>query len=498
MPAAAPRVTGPALSVTPAAPTVVGLIAANARSHGGSVAMRRYELGRWREHTWSEVAAAAGQMAAGLSRLGVSAGDRVALVASNRPEWFVADVAVQSLGAVSVGIDPRWPDVHVASVLALAGCRAVVVEDGAELDRAAAARATCPTLDRAVVIDEQGLELTGAHVASWSGLVGASSPTDANDAIASLEHAAASIGPGDPAVVVFPGPGGGPPGSQSSPAPRGVLFSHASLLAGGASLAQALALTADDELVAHLPLADLTGRVASTVAPALARAVVSYGVGTASLGADLRLVQPTLFLAEMGVWEVVRAEVERRMNDASRIKRRAYQWARRSGTQETGGAVAARARWVLDDRSLRAKLGLSRLRLGLADSTPPSDGTLDFFSSLGVGVARTFSHLESGGFVAAGDGTSGGGGTNGRLVPGMEVTIDAEGLLHTRGPATFAGYVAHAVAGPPGPDGWVSTGRAASIDADGHLTVAGSDRPTGLPSGPSELDEVPYLEETGP
>src|SRR5690606_5575841 len=51
---------------------------------------------------WSEVGADVRALARGLVALGVQPGDRVALIAENRPEWLVADLAIMAIGAITV------------------------------------------------------------------------------------------------------------------------------------------------------------------------------------------------------------------------------------------------------------------------------------------------------------------------------------------------------------------------------------------------------------
>ncbi|HZU90872.1 MAG TPA: AMP-binding protein, partial [Stellaceae bacterium] len=58
--------------------------------------------GRYRPLSWKAAQAAVRRLASGLAALGVARGDRVALVAENRPEWVVADFAIMSAGAVTV------------------------------------------------------------------------------------------------------------------------------------------------------------------------------------------------------------------------------------------------------------------------------------------------------------------------------------------------------------------------------------------------------------
>jgi long-subunit acyl-CoA synthetase (AMP-forming) len=113
---------------------------------------------------------------------------------------------------------------------------------------------------------------------------------------------------------------------------------------------------------------------------------VNYGVGGVALGSDLRLAQPTVLFAETLVWEVMRSEVERRMGDASRLKRTTYGWARRSAARRgpSGAGRGRHLRAVLGDAALRRKLGLSRVRIGLTGDSELAADTAAFYTGLGV------------------------------------------------------------------------------------------------------------------
>ncbi|MCV4784654.1 AMP-binding protein, partial [Escherichia coli] len=75
-------------------------------------------------------------VAAGLARLGVAAGDRVAIHAENRIEWPLVDLAVQALGAMTVGIYPTSPASEVEYLLAHSRASVLVAEDEEQLDKA--------------------------------------------------------------------------------------------------------------------------------------------------------------------------------------------------------------------------------------------------------------------------------------------------------------------------------------------------------------------------
>src|ERR1700676_2107273 len=82
------------------------LLASRAAAHPRAVALRAKELGRWRQYTWGEYAEEVDRIGRGLVEMGVGPGDRVANRSDNGPEWLFCDLAIQSIGAVTVGLDP--------------------------------------------------------------------------------------------------------------------------------------------------------------------------------------------------------------------------------------------------------------------------------------------------------------------------------------------------------------------------------------------------------
>ena len=80
------------------------LLARNARTIGGRVALREKEFGIWQSFTWSEYEAHVRDFSLGLVALGLGRGDKVAIIGDNRPEWVWSEVAAQAAGAASVGI----------------------------------------------------------------------------------------------------------------------------------------------------------------------------------------------------------------------------------------------------------------------------------------------------------------------------------------------------------------------------------------------------------
>jgi long-chain acyl-CoA synthetase len=107
----------------------------NARTRGGRVAMRHKDFGIWQSWSWAEAHEIVRALAAGLSALGAAAGDKIAIIGSNRPHLYWSIAAAQSLGAMPV---PLYADAvadEMAFVLEHAEIRFAVVEDQEQVDK---------------------------------------------------------------------------------------------------------------------------------------------------------------------------------------------------------------------------------------------------------------------------------------------------------------------------------------------------------------------------
>ena len=134
-----------------------GLLLQRAGELGGRVALRHNELSRWREYTWEEYATRTARIGLALRELGIEPGDRVAIHSENRPEWVMTDLAIQGIGAASVGIYPTSPSAEVAYLLDHSRAVLLVAEDEEQLDKVLAVRDELPHLRHIVVIETRGV-----------------------------------------------------------------------------------------------------------------------------------------------------------------------------------------------------------------------------------------------------------------------------------------------------------------------------------------------------
>ena len=439
-------------------------------------AIREKHRGVWRELTWERYAERARNAGLGLLELGVDAGDKIAVQSENRPEWLLADIGAQGVGAVVTGIYPTSPAAEVEYLLDHSESVVVVVEDEEQLDKVLAVRDRLSALRHVVLVDPRNVKgLDDPKVLTWEQLEELGARRDAREWDERVERLQA----GDTAIIVYTSGTTGPP--------KGALISHANLLAAADVFLQVYDVGPEDEVLSYLPLSHIAERLFSVVNALAAGYVVNFGEGGESFTQDLRDVQPTFFLGVPRVWEKMMASVEIRMGDASRLKR------------------AVHGRRLLKG-PLREKLGLSRCRNAVSGAAPIAPQVLEYFRALGVPIREGYGQTENTAICTYTPADDVRIGTVGKAAPGVELRIADDGEILTRSAGVFQGYFKNteATAETVDPDGWLHTGDVGELDEDGFLRITDRKKDIIITAGgknisPSEIENrlkvSPYVRE---
>ena len=134
--------------------TIVDVFKETARTHCGRPALRWREGAVWRSLSWAQYEQSVTAVANALRNWGLVPGDRVGILATNRPEWHIADIATMAAGLVSVPIYPSNAASQVRYVLGHSGARVCFVENVDQLAKVLLRRDELPDLEHVVVIDD--------------------------------------------------------------------------------------------------------------------------------------------------------------------------------------------------------------------------------------------------------------------------------------------------------------------------------------------------------
>ena len=478
------------------APTLPALLLQHNDTTPARVAMRAKRLGIWKPYTWATYAERAAAIGLGLEALGVGPGDRVAIHSENRPAWVLADLGIEGIGAVTVGIYPTSPAPEVEYLLAHSGAKVLFAEDEEQVDKAMAVRPALDELVRVVVIDPRGVDLDDDWLMTLAELEELGRQ-QATDVVAAYRERADRLDPNSPATIVYTSGTTGPP--------KGAVLSHHNLVVAADGTAETFNVGERDEILSYLPLCHIAEKLISVINALAFGYVVNFGEEPETFLDDLREVQPTFFLGVPRVWEKLLAGITIRMADSSRLKRLNYRFWMKRGAALAPKRMRGRVgpidhvvgffAWLFLFRSLREKIGMSRVKAALSGAAPIAPKVLEFYWTLGVPVREGYGQTEN---TAQGTLTREGDvrlGTVGTVVPGAELRIADDGEILTRGPGTFLGYFRNeeATAETIDADGWLHTGDVGELDDDGHLRITDRKKDIIITAGgknisPSEIE----------
>ena len=435
-------------------------------SHSG-VAMRSPDPRDPHALAYADVGRAADEIAGGLAALGIEAGDRVAILASTRAEWALADLGALWAGATVVPIYNTNSAEECQYVLAHSGSRVVFCEDAAQLAKIDSIGAHCPDLEHRVV-------LTG----SVPGAMTLDALRERGRALDEPVAAArtAAVKPDDVATIVYTSGTTGPP--------KGCMLTHANMLATIDRCRDRLEL--DGEMVAYLflPLAHVLARVTQMVVLTVGGTIVYWRGDPKQIVAELAEARPTHFPSVPRIFEKIHTAVLGDVEEQGRVKRAIFAWALAEGRRAQAHARAgksagalARRRHALADRLVLSKVrGVfgDSLHLAITGAAPISADIIEFFDACGVLVLEGYGLTETCAASTLNTRHEQRIGTVGRPLPDTEVRVAADGELLLSGPHVFAGYYRNEEATSESlVDGCLYTGDLGSVDDDGFVRITG-------------------------
>jgi long-chain acyl-CoA synthetase len=409
-------------------------------------------------------------IALGLAHLGIKAGDRVALLSENRPDWSIVDLGILSLGAVNVPIYTTQAVEQVRYILTDSGARAIFVSGRKVLKHAWPGIEGVETLGNMIFFDKDAVtQVEGAITLEELERRGAQRLREepyAYDALMIPRR-------GDElATIIYT--------SGTTGEPKGVMLTHDNFISNILSISGSLPITHEDVALSVLPLSHIFERTVFYVFCSTGVSVY-YAASFDQVGDHLREVRPTIMTAVPRLFEKVYQRIVKKGMAEGGWKSKLFEWAL---------AVGHDFALLKDNREpvppllelkhdLASKLVFSKWRAGVG-------GRLRYFVSGGAALSPTLSYafwaadipiLQGFGMtetciVSANRPDNNKIGSVGLVFPGIEVKIAADGEILVRGPNVMLGYYNHDEATKAVMDnGWFQTGDVGRFDEEGHLYI---------------------------
>ncbi|HEY6370902.1 MAG TPA: long-chain fatty acid--CoA ligase [Candidatus Sulfotelmatobacter sp.] len=425
------------------------------------------DAGKWLPISSREFGINVARTARRLHSWGIRAGDRVAILSENRPEWPTADFASLLLGAVTVPLYTTLTAEQTAFVLNDSGGRIIFLSSDQQLHKILSIRQQTQ-IEKIVVMDPVEFNGDLAPLAGKCVTMNNITLQGPENLGAEIETKARSIGPDDLATIVYT--------SGTTGTSKGAMLSHGNIASNIQCSLLGFNLRPGLISISFLPLCHITARHVDF-------AMLYHGVTLAycpfldRLPASLLEVQPSVFVAVPRVYEKIYAQARQKAKGLP--KSAIFDWALAVGEHNKPEILAGKTptsrSWKLAN-----KLVFSKIRQGMggkvetfiSGGAPLGRELAEWYAAAGIRIHEGYGLTETSPVIAVNTPINHRIGTVGKTLPNLEVRIAEDGEILVKGPSVFKGYwnrpdETKAVL----VDGWFKTGDIGHLDADGYLSV---------------------------
>ncbi len=450
-------------------PSLVRMFFDLAERHGERPFLHAMRDGKWTAWSWAEAAREVRLLARGLGALGVARGDRVALVAENRPEWLIADFAIMAAGAITVpAYTTNTADDH-RHIFGNVQAKGVIASTAALAQKAIeAALRVGPACGFVVAIEPPALsQHPGVDVHAWADILakGAGAPDNVDATVAALAR-------DDVACVIHTSGTGG--------SPRGVMLSHGAILhncLGAWDVLQALP-QGQETYLSFLPLSHSYEHTVCVGFMVSLGADIWFAESIERLGPNMAEVRPTIMTAVPRLYESLHQRISGGLKREKKLKQWLFAKTLELGTKRYEGKKLGILESLLDAileklvrDKVRARFG-GRLKAFVSGGAALNPEIGVFFLALGVRVVQGYGQTESAPVIACNRPYEERMETVGKPLLGVEVKLGPDGEILVHGELVMKGYwndpagTAAAIV-----DGWLHTGDVGEIDAQGRIKI---------------------------
>ena len=430
------------------------------------------------DEAWSYIAGSEAiervkRIAMGLAALGVKAGDRVAIVSENRPEWSLVDLAILSLRAVNVPIYTTQAVEQIRFILENSGAKMLFISGKKIWKHAEAAIQSVEQLEKLIYFEPDARDSGGSRALTLADVEQRGVEQAKIDADI-VDRALGELQTDDLATIIYT--------SGTTGEPKGVMLTHENFVSNIIAISKGLPIRSTDRSLAVLPLSHIFERTVFYVLCANGVSI-HYCPAFDQIAAYLQEVKPTIMTAVPRLFEQVYHKIVKKGRAAGGLKTKLFNWSLAVGqdywdAKDNHGSVSPA---LVAKHAVANRLVFSKWRDGVG-------GSLRFFVSGGAPLSKKLSYAFWGAGIpilqgygmteacvaSANRPDDNKVGSIGRPFDGVEMKIaESDGEVLIRGKNVMRGYYnnAESTAAVIDAEGFYHTGDVGYEDTDGHFYI---------------------------
>ena len=428
--------------------------------------------GTYQPTTYNQLADQVKNFALGLRELGLSFGDRAAMLAENSERWAVADLGILSLGAVNVPMFYTSTPAQVSYIVQDSGSKIICVSTKRQLEKVKSFFDQVIELEKVIIFDELD-ELDDPHTLTFNQVLEIGKKIENGQQI--YQESSCLVEPDNIATIIYT--------SGTTGNPKGSILTHDNLMSNVKSGLSILEIDPDDQFLSFLPLSHVFERMAGYYIPIYRGACISYAQSPLTVRENMGEVCPTVMASVPRLYEMMHDRILKQVKSGSALRQKIFHWAvgvgrKVSELKQKGrnpGLILSQQAALADKlvfSKLKAVTG-GRLRFFVSGGAPLPQSIAEFFHAAGILILEGYGLTETSPVISVNTLDSFKFGSVGKPIPGVEVEIAGDGEILTRGPHVMMGYhnkpeqTAEAI----DEEGWFHTGDIGHFDEEGFLRI---------------------------
>lgn len=423
----------------------------------------------WLPLSWNETSLKVKEFAGGLRSFGIKPGDKVVIVSENRPEWIIADLAINLIGAITVPAYTTNTEDDHHYILEHSDAKAVIASNNILANRVALATTRTKLCKILITLDNySGFEPDNLKIINFNEV----SDFGKNNIETALDHLD-QIQPDDVSCIIYTSGTGG--------RPKGVMLTHRNIfsnLQGAEDLLEIIGKK-DNKYLSLIPLSHSYEHTAGLYLQIDLGSQIYFCEGPEKFSQNLLEVSPTLTTAVPRIFEVIHDRIKIQMKNQNPIIKFIFDRAVKVGVKRHHHglnlleSIEYRSYTSLIRKKINKQLGGS-LRAFVSGGAALNPEIGDFFIGLGVKILQGYGQTEASPLISANRPENIKIETVGPAVKGVEAKLSEEGELIVKGNCVMKGYWKDEKAtNETIVDGWLHTGDIATISEDGFITITG-------------------------